>query len=425
MSKSLASEGGLARAARGRVFYGWVIVGASMVILTMHAGVTLSFALFFKPLIADFGWNRAATAGIQSVFLICFNGFAIVMGILVDRFGPRKIALVANTLAVLGLLLASQVRELWQLYLTYGVMTGLGVSGNYTLTVATVSRWFVRLRGMALGLTSAGIGIGTLVLLPVIKRLIASFGWSGAYIVLALAVLGIIGGCSLLLRRDPATAGARPYGADAQRFDVSVRAAGAMPALTLGAAFRTRPLQMLSAAYFGFGVSMQIILVHLVNYATDQGISPAIAATLMRAVGLGSLSGRLSMGAISDRIGYKKGLAICFLLLTVSLVWLMFSQGLWMFYAFAFLFGYAYGGEAPAIVALFGQFFGMRAISMIVGAALLANALGGALGSWSAGRIFDVTQSYSPAFVVAIAFSLASLVFTLVLRSPPRDNHYP
>ncbi|MBI2868543.1 MAG: MFS transporter [Chloroflexi bacterium] len=403
--------------ARAPFFYGWIILGACTLLLVIHAGIVFSFAVFFKPLANDFGWNRAATAGIQSLFLICLNGNAIFAGLLVDRLGPRKVAMTANLLAVAGLLLASRISSLWQLYLTYGVMTGLGMSANFSLSNATVSRWFLKSRGLALGIVSAGTGLGGLIITPTAERLIANFGWSNTYIITALALLAVVAVSALLLKRDPAQMGLRPYGADASP-QAAATATKEPPGIGFGAAMRTRPLQKLVLIYFSLSFCLQIVMVHLVNYATDIGVSATTAAILLSIVGLGSMSGRLIMGPISDRIGNKQALVICCAGLALSLLWLVFSRELWMLFAFAIFFGLTYGGEIPQIVALLGRYYGLRSLSMLIGTVMAGNSLGGALGAWSAGRIYDVTETYSLAFVLATVFSLVALGFILTLKRP-------
>jgi len=159
-----------------------------------------------------------------------------------------------------------------------------------------------------------------------------------------------------------------------------------------------------------------MIMVHLVNYATDLGITPLIAATLLSMVGIGSMLGRVAMGAASDRIGSSNALAICCLVLGISLLWLLFARELWMFYLFAIVFGFAYGGEVPQMAALVGQFFGLRSVAALVGVVLIGLSIGGALGSLMGGRIFDLTQSYQVAFTVAVVVSFATVILALMLR---------
>ena len=407
---------------RSTLFYGWVIVAASTILLTMQAGIFYSFGVFFKPVAADFGWSRAVTSGAHSVLMLSHGAFAAPMGWLADRFGPAKVMVFCGFATGLGLVLTSQTNALWQFYLTYGLVVGIGLSGGMPVTTGTTARWFVKRRGLTLGIVSAGVGLGTLIVLPMAERLIAAFAWSGAYFILGITSWIVMITCALFLRRDPEGMGYQAYGVqrppteantDHSR-EISYVAPGT--GISLRAAVRTRPLWLLFLTYFLFSLCLQMIMVHLVNYTTDLGITPLVAATLLSVVGIGSMFGRVAMGAASDRIGSSNALAICCLVLGISLLWLLFARELWMFYLFAIVFGFAYGGEIPQMAALVGQFFGLQSVAALVGVVLIGLSIGGALGSLMGGRIFDLTQSYQVAFTVAVVVSFATVILALMLR---------
>lgn len=178
----------------------------------MMAGILYSFGVFFKPLAADFGCERATISGIYSILMVSQGIFALPTGWLADRFGPAKIVAICGFFIGLGLILTSYANALWQLYLTYGFMVGIGISGGFSITTATTARWFYKHQGLALGIVSAGVGLGTLIMLPVAERLIAAFDWPRAYFVIGLAAWVIIITSALFLRRDPEEMGCRPYG---------------------------------------------------------------------------------------------------------------------------------------------------------------------------------------------------------------------
>ena len=407
---------------RSTLFYGWVIVAASTILLTMQAGIFYSFGVFFKPVAADFGWSRAVTSGVHSVLMLSHGAFAAPMGWLADKFGPAKVMVFCGFATGLGLVLTSQINALWQFYLTYGLVVGIGLSGGMPVTTGTIARWFVKHRGLALGIASAGVGLGTLIVLPMAERLIAAFAWSGAYFILGIASWIVMITCAVFLRRDPEGMGYQAYGVQKPPTEANtdhsreISYVALDTGISLRAAARTRPLWLLFFTYFLFGFCLQMIMVHLVNYATDLGITPLIAATLLSMVGIGSMLGRVAMGAASDRIGSSNALAICCLVLGISLLWLLFARELWMFYLFAIVFGFAYGGEVPQMAALVGQLFGLRSVAALVGVVLIGLSIGGALGSLMGGSIFDLTQSYQVAFTVAVVVSFATVILALMLR---------
>ena len=388
----------------------------------MHAGIMYSYGVFFKHLVADFGWSRAATSGVYSLFMVSHGGFAVGMGWLVDKIGPAKVMVVCGFIAGLGLLLTSRVNALWQLYVTFGLIVGIGLSAGFATSTATTARWFVRHRGLALGIVSAGVGLGTLILVPVAERLITVFNWSTAYFIFGVATWVVMIPSALFLRRDPGGKKHRSYG-----INESIPSSGvsgeelpgqvALEAgITMKAATRRKPLWMLLSIYFLFSFCLQMVMVHLVNYATDIGIAPLIAATFISIIGIGGILGRLIMGTASDRIGSNNALLICCTILMITLVFLIFTKELWMFYLFAIVFGFAYGGEVPQMPALIGQFFGLRAVAALVGIVLFGTTTGGALGAWVGGQIFDMTQSYQVAFILAVIAGLSAIIITLMLK---------
>ena len=402
------------------LFYGWVIVAACMIIMAMHTGLMYTYGVFFKHLTADFGWSRGATSGVHSVFMIVHGIFAIIMGWMVDRFGPAKVMAASSFFGGLGLVLTSQINALWQLYITYGVIFGIGAGGGFIATMATTARWFIKRRGLALGIVASGAGLGTLLLAPIAERLIAGFGWSIAYLVLGVAAWAIMIPCALLLRRDPAEKGLRPYGSDEVRAPAEsieqLEASTTEKGINLMVAARSKPLWMLFIIFFLFNYCLQMVMVHLVNYATDIGIASLYAATFISIIGIGSFIGRIIMGGASDRIGANSALVICCAIMMTTLIFLIFAREPWMFYLFALIFGFAYGGEVPQMPVLVERFFGMRAVAALVGVTVLGATIGGAFGAWMGGQIFDVTQSYQPAFIVASAISFTAMILTLVLR---------
>jgi len=178
-------------------------------------------------------------------------------------------------------------------------------------------------------------------------------------------------------------------------------------------ALHTRTLWLLVVSYTLFNFCLQMVMVHLVNYATDIGITPLVAATFISVIGIGSITGRIAMGAFSDRLGSHNALLMCCIILVSTLVLLIFARDPWMFYLFAVIFGFAYGGEVPQMAALVGRFFGLRAVAALVGTIALGATTGGALGSYLAGHIFDVTDSYRLAFSIAASASLMAIVTTI------------
>jgi MFS family permease len=402
------------------IFYGWVIVASCFLLQAVQVAIQYGFSVFFKPMIAEFGWSRTATSGAYSVLMIAAGISAIPLGWLGDKIGPSKVLVGCSFIIGLSLVLTSRITEIWQFYLTYGVLQGLGMGGTYAISTGLTSRWFVKKRGLAMGFVSAGVGVGTLLGPLVSERLITSFGWSTSYLFIGFATWVVMIGASLFLRSDPRAMGLLPYGLDERPSASSpsketLKRPARETSITMGSALRTRQLWLLIFLFLLFSVCVQLILVHLVNYATDLGIDSFTAASIVSVIGIGSIAGRLFMGSMSDRIGEKNAMIISGLGLVVALILLIFSNQLWMLYTFAILFSISYGAEVTLMPLLAGRIFGLVAVMALTGIISASARIGGSVGSWMGGAVFDSTHSYLIAFIIAaiLGFIVLSLAITL------------
>jgi len=201
------------RTGKPRFFYGYAVVGAAFIVMLVAQGAFLSFGVFFKPVLTDFGWTRAMTSG---AFSLCFllNGLlGIGMGMLNDRRGPRLVVTTCGILLGAGYLLMSQIDTIWQLYLFYGVIVGIGISGAWVPLLSTVSRWFVKRRALMCGIVLSGVGIGVVIIPPLAAWLISIYSWRTSYIIVGIIVLVLVILAAQFLRRDPSQVGQLPYGA--------------------------------------------------------------------------------------------------------------------------------------------------------------------------------------------------------------------
>lgn len=383
--------------------YGWVVLGAAFLSLVMAFGAgNYTFGIFFKPVLADFGWSRGVTAVAFSLYMMGFGIFSVPMGILGDKYGPRLVTAVGGFMMGLGYVLLTRVSSLWQLYLYYGLLVGGGVGTLYGPLCAAVAGWFERRRGLALGLLMAGIGTGAVVVPTIAERVIASHGWRAAYLVVGVLCWVVIIAASFLVKRPPRGLAA---------------AAGRVERRSLSQILATRLFWTVNIMYFLWGIVFGMVLAHLAPYASDSGMSAAAAAGVVSIMGLGSIFGRVLMGGVSDRMGIEKTFAVCFFMLIAALVWLMYMHQGWTFYAFALVFGFFYGGHIPLWPAVTGKYFGIASLGAVFGVLLLGANIGAALGSPMGGIVFDATHSYFVALAVcAIAMALA-LVMALSLMA--------
>jgi len=393
-------------------FYGYVIVLIGFFNMLLMFGAFYSFGVFFKPLSTEFGWTRATTSGAYSLAMFLSGLLAIVMGRLTDRFGPRVVLTLCGFLLGLGFLLMSQVSAIWQLYLFYGVIIGVGLSGAFVPPLSTIARWFVKRRGIMTGFVVAGIGVGTLIVPPAATWLIESWGWSTAYIVIGAIALVFIILAAQFLRLDPRRMGLLPDGESKEAAGLNLHARG----LSLREAAGSRQLWVLFAILFCFGYCLHTILAHIANYATDLRISAAVAASILAVIGGLSIVGRIATGSVTDRVGSKPPLIVNLILMSGALFWLLASGELWMFYLFAVIFGFAYGGLAAMESPIVAELFGLSSHGVIMGVASFGYTVGGAVGPLVAGRIFDMFGGYQIAFLVCAVVGISGIILAWLLK---------
>ena len=396
-----------------RFSYGWIIVTASALMIGVTYGLNYSFSVYFKPLADHFGWDRATVSFIYSSSLIIRGGVSIGTGWLADKYSVRWVMIGCGFLMGLGFLLSSQVTELWQFFLTYAIIEAIGLSGTFGVGTAIVARWFTKNRGLALGIAASGSGLGTLFIVPGIERLIAAVDWSQAFIVCGI-VAGILMITAAVFLREPHRQLTASYSSDninLQDQSVSIKEA-----------FKDTRMLLIALSFLFFFFGIQIVMVHLVNYATDTGIDPLISATFISVIGAVSIAGRLSVGLGADRIGIINSLLLTRGFLVLSFLLLLFTNSTWSFYMFAVLFSIPYGGEITQIPLVIGRYFGTRSMATLMGVNVFVVTIGGALGPWLAGKIFDLTGSYDWAFIAGAVAAVFSVGMVLLLRNQDRQH---
>jgi len=313
----------------------------------------------------------------------------------------------------LGLLLTSQVNNIWQVYLFYGIVFGTGLGAVNIIPMSTTARWFVRRRGMMSGIVKMGTGAGQLVLPLIASMLIVSYGWRNSYLIIGAVAVVILIAIGQLMRRDPESMGLLPDGDDAASMEGQSRAE---TGFYLHGALRTWQFRTICFAFLAALYCLASVMVHIVPHATDIGISPPIAAGILATIGGVSILGRFSIGMTFDHIGGRRSILICFLLLISALLFLQWSREIWMFYLFAAVYGIAHGGIQTVMALIVAEYFGLRAHGVIFGIVAFLGSIGGSIGSVVAGYIFDVTASYSLAFWICIAVASIGLGLILSLR---------
>ncbi len=398
------------------LFYGYIIVLVSFFIMFIILGLQSTFGIFFKPIISDIGWTRAVTSGAFSLSLLVSGAISIAMGSLNDRFGPRIVLTLCGFLCGTGHILMSLVDTIWEIYLYYGILIGVG-SGVFAPVLSTVARWFIGKRNMMTGIVFAGTGIGILILPPIINHLISIYEWRNSFIILGVAVFVIVIGAAQLMKRDPSEIGETPYHGNSQIEKDNQSTEGFTPR----EAMRHKQFWMLCLVMMFYGYCLFSFQVHIPPFITDLGIPSSIAALVLTIIGGATIVGETIMGMTADRIGNRLAFLIGFGLITAAAIILIEAKDTWTFFVVAVIFGFAMGDcstqESPSVAWLFG----IKHHGTLLGIVVFAFTIGAAIGPLISGYIFDVSGNYSFAFLLCAI--IAILAFILMLFIKPLRLH--
>ena len=393
-------------------------MAAGFAIQAVSIGALFAYGVFFKEFQAEFGWSRATISGASSLAFLMMGAVGILAGRLNDRIGPRLLLVVSGSSLGIGYLLLSRLQAPWQLYVLYGVMVGIGFSTHDVVTLSTVARWFEKRRGMMTGIVKVGTGSGQLLLPLIATGLIAVFGWrSSCFIIGAVALVALVA-VAQLMRRDPQAVGLLPDGVSDDRGGAATRSEERK--VTLRAAVRMRQFWTLCIAEFAIFFCLLTIVVHIVPHARDLGLPPATAAGVLSTIGGVSMLGRIVMGTANDRIGGKRSLIICFIVLFCGLIWLQLANKAWMLFLFAVVYGLAHGGFFTVMSPTVAELFGTGSHGLLFGVILFCGTMGGAVGPLMAGSTFDVTGDYRIVFLILTA--LAAVGFVLITLLQPTQE---
>ena len=391
----------------------WVVLGTVWLTLAITFGLYFSFPVFLVPLFEEFGWSRGATAGAFSISSIVQGLLSPLVGVLVDRVGPRRVILAGAALLGGSCLLSSRIDSLWSLYLVVGVLAAAGAcSVGWVPSGLLIARWFADRRGTMMGIAFSGMGVGILVIGPLTQWLIERYGWRGAYLALGAGTIALLGPLTWFGVRDS------PGVAPAARSHAAAAAGGH----EVHAALRTRAFWALFFAYLCTPLAVFPVVTHQVAFAVDQGFPRMFVAGIFGLAGFMSTVGRIGFGIAADRIGRAVSATAsyaCTALGTLCLLGLERWHHPGPLYAYALLFGLGFGARGPIITAMASHLFAGRRFGVIYGILSVGNGVGGAVAPWFGGAIHDATGSYRVAFLIAVGFcAMGSLCFWLA--RPPR-----
>ena len=409
---------------RPKIFYGYWIVAALFFSAFIHSGCGFYvFSLFVRPLQAEFGWGRGDIMVAITIYMILQGAASPIVGKLYQRYGAKRLLAIGALVQGLGFALLPQMQSLWQYYLLYTVI-GLGMAGSGMVpATAIISNWFVKRRGTALGIMATGIGAGGVVMAPLVGGyFLPNFGWEISYLVLAVTTWLFIPLALFVVKTKPSEKGLYPDGASEEEAAVETAVTSSFATgFSLRAALATATFWLIAVSFLTANFSYIGIIQNQVAHLEDIGFSSALAATILSAVGVGSLIGKFGFGRLCDRIpakyvwGIAVGLQAIGIAIFVNVGPTSSTSVLWLY---AIIIGLGIGGNLPTMSMLISTYFGLANYGVIFGMLHLVANIGTAAGPVFTGYMFDNTGTYQLAFTVLLVLYVVALPTILLVRSP-------
>ena len=410
--------------ARRRIFYphyAWAIVSIIAVMQMVGSSIRMAFGVFIEPLSEQFGWGQGAITLAYALSSVVTALASPLAGYLGDRYGAKIAMCIGCAMFIIGMLLIGLVTEVWQFYLTFGVLLGVAQAVFLVPLIPSAMTWFRRHLGLGMGVLMASWGLGPALAAPLIGYMIETLGWRDTFWLTAAGSSVIMTALIALYSNRPADRGLEPYGAYPGDPAISAKPPPA-ERVKLFAKFMRRTVAYwnLSSIHFLGCVGHAVILVYIVPIAVGEGMSLVVAASLITLLSGVSIITRLASPVLSDIVGPKTVMFIAYTLQGVPVIMLFWGGGAWTFIAFAVVFGIGYGGEAGGFPILNRRYYGHAPVGSAHGVQMLGAGLGMALGGWIGGVVFDLTGGYEWALIISIAASLAGAVSILLLERTDR-----
>lgn len=401
-----------------RVFYGWVVVAVAVLATLVAAGIRSVPGALLVPLEQDLGWSKTTLSVAVSIGLVLFGLGGPFSGYLMDRYGPRRITLFGLLLMSLSMAGSALMTQVWQLNLIWGVVSGVGTGVVGSVLGATVAnRWFIRQRGLVMGIFGGATSAGQLIFIPALVAWATGLGWREASWIMAGVALAVTVPVLLLMRDSPAEIGERPLGAAVGSAPAKITAdAGVM-----GRAVRSSTFWLLAGTFFICGATSNgLIGVHFIPYAVDCGISQGVASGMLALLGAMNFVGTIASGWLTDRYDPRKLLCVYYVFRGLSLLLLPYAVTPETMVPFAILFGLDYIATVPPTVALVADNFGRQNVGTVYGWVFAAHQLGAAFASWAGGSVRDALGEYNLAFFAAGAVAIMGGMLSLGIRRAVR-----
>ena len=400
----------------------WAVAAIAAVCMFIIYGIRHSFSAFFPPILNDYGWTRGSTALMFSINVLLYGVLSPIAGSLADRWKPKLMMSLGILIMGIGTASCALANELWQFYVLFGILLSLGTTfSGGPVMIPVVSRWFTRRRGAAIGVVVAG-GALSFSMVTYAEYLISVFDWRLAFVSLAVTAIGICIPLILLFFRGRPKQQVKSS-VETEEISISVDK-NLQESVTVSSDYENLPLiqilkdyrlWLIALSYMLYmGIANYLIIAHQIVFFLDLGYDSHFAASIAGAVGIFAALGALS-GFLSDKMGREKTFTACCVLSIISLLILLSlkdASNPWALYIFVLSFGLPMGLFSPALIAGAADLFYGKHFGTVNGILFMGFGIGGAIGPWLGGYIFDITGNYSLAFIICIAaYTIACISF--------------
>ena len=407
-------------------YYPWVVIGIAFLTVGVAFGTRNAFAVFLIAVIEEFHWSRGLASGALMLGAVMWTLAAPVIGILLDRFGPRVVLPGGSILMAIGFVISGMAHSVVEFYIGMGIFMGVGFAALPMTSQATfLSNWFIRKRGMAIGTVASGIGLGILIVVPWTQWLITTYGWRAAFFILAAVLAIVVAPLNYFFQRQ------RPeqmnleadFGESPLQASFGHTKTAGVDGPSLKAALRTWGFWAFAFGVLAGAIPLHMVLIHQVAAVSDAGFSKELAAFGLGLIGLFTAPAMIFMGLLADRIGRRWSYALGSASLMVGIFLLMMitdATQSWLFYAFPPFIALGFSSRQSLYPTIAADLFHGKSFGAIIGAIALFIGAGAGIGPWLGGVIHDWTGNYYWAFCVAQVMTFASIGF--IWMADARDN---
>jgi OFA family oxalate/formate antiporter-like MFS transporter len=403
------------------IYWGWFVVVGAFLILSVNYGSRYCFGIFVKPMALEYGWSRSVISTAASINIFIYAVGGILSGRLLDRMAPKWIMTIGGVITAVAFMLAGFVRTPWQFYLVYGVLCGAGMAGiGVVVSSSYVGKWFIKKRGVALGITTIGIGFGTMVLTPLAGYVVKNYDWQTGFMFLGVVVLSVVIFIPQLMmgRTKPEDCGLLPDGEETVKLASNLTGVEDIPSLSMTPVLTDSRFWIITICYTLAIMAEMLAFVHQVPHALENNIGKVIAASSLGIIGAASIFGRFFFGWLSDRMKdakYSASLGFLFMAAGMLILWKMTTVEHLLLYGL--IFGFGYGSLAPMMPILLADRFDRHVLGSAYGVlTFFAAGVGGGLGPIIGGMIYDKFGSYIYAWQFNLLVLLIVTFFVLTLK---------